>query len=135
MPEITRAIPVLVYDDIPAAHEFLVSALGFEPGGVAFDDDGRAVHGEVRAGGTAIWLHQVTEEHQLESPRAGVAGSGIVVHVDDADAHCERARAAGAVIEYGPTDMPYGAREYGVRDPEGHRWWFASPLHVASTAI
>jgi uncharacterized glyoxalase superfamily protein PhnB len=25
-------------------------------------------------------------------------------------------------------DQPYGQREYGARDPEGHRWWFASPL-------
>lgn len=27
-----------------------------------------------------------------------------------------------------PVDQPYGQREYGARDLEGHRWWFASPL-------
>ena len=133
MPEITRVIPVLVYEDIPAAHDFLVHAFGFEGGGVGHDDEGVAVHGEVRAGGSAIWLHRVTDEHRLESPRAGVAGSGIVVQVDDVDEHCVRARAAGADIQYEPRDMPYGSREYGVRDPEGHRWWFSSPLLVAST--
>ena len=27
-----------------------------------------------------------------------------------------------------PVDQPYGQREYGARDPEGHRWWFAAPV-------
>ncbi|MGH2403467.1 MAG: VOC family protein [bacterium] len=48
--------------------------------------------------------------------------------MDEVDAHCERARAHGAHIEREPEDTPYGQREYAVRDPEGHRWWFATPL-------
>ncbi|MDJ0311816.1 VOC family protein [Arthrobacter sp. H35-D1] len=48
--------------------------------------------------------------------------------VEDVDAHYERVRAAGAVIEHTPQDQPYGRREYGVRDPEGHRWWFGTAL-------
>ncbi len=124
-----RVIPLLVYEDIPAAHDFLVKAFGFDSGGVDRDGEGQAVHGEVRAGDTTIWLHRMTAEHELKSPRAGgMSSSGLVVHVDDVDAHCERARAAGAHIESEPTDMPYGQREYGARDPEGHRWWFAAPL-------
>jgi MerR family transcriptional regulator, thiopeptide resistance regulator len=51
-----------------------------------------------------------------------------VVRVDDVDGHCERARAAGAEIEYGPEDQPYGVREYGARDLEGRRWAFLAPL-------
>jgi uncharacterized glyoxalase superfamily protein PhnB len=31
-------------------------------------------------------------------------------------------------VEREPRDQPYGQREYSARDPEGHRWWFASPL-------
>jgi uncharacterized glyoxalase superfamily protein PhnB len=47
------------------------------------------------------------------------------VHVaDDIDGHCERARAAGAVILQEPTDQFYGARTYRARDPEGHVWTF-----------
>jgi uncharacterized glyoxalase superfamily protein PhnB len=42
--------PVLVYDDIRAAHEFLVDVFGFESGGVTIGADGRPVHGEVPAG-------------------------------------------------------------------------------------
>ena len=124
-----RLIPVLTYQDIAAAHDFLVQAFGFAAGGVHRDPDGRAIHGEVRAGDATIWLHRVTAEHQLDSPlAAGVAHSGIVVHVDDVDAHYRRARSAGARIDSEPVDQPYGQREYGARDPEGHRWWFAAPV-------
>lgn len=124
-----RVIPVLVYRDIQAAHDFLVRAFGFESGGVERAGDGQPVHGEVRVGGTAIWLHRITAEHQLNSPEAlDMAGAGLVVHVSDVDAHFVRARAAGAQIDSEPTDQPYGQREYGARDPEGHRWWLASPI-------
>jgi MerR family transcriptional regulator, thiopeptide resistance regulator len=126
-----RVVPVLTYQDIAAAHDFLVRAFGFAPGGLHRTPDGQAVHGEVRAGDAAIWLHQVTTEYQLESPLAGaVAHSGLFVHVDDVDAHYERARGAGARIDSEPADQPYGQREYGARDPEGHRWWFASPVTI-----
>jgi MerR family transcriptional regulator, thiopeptide resistance regulator len=134
MSEFDRVIPLLVYSDIPAAHDFLVAAFGFESGGVERTPDGVAVHAEVRAGNMKIWLHRVTDEHELGSPKTpGVQGAGLVVYVDDVDAHFKRARAAvGAKIDGEPTDQPYGQREYGVRDPEGHRWWFASPLAQAA---
>lgn len=129
MPNIEQLIPLLTYQDISAAHDFLVQAFGFAPGGVHRGPDGKAVHGEVHAGGTPIWLHRVATEHQLDSPRkVDVANSGLMVRVDDVDAHYERARSAGAVIDSEPVDQPYGLREYGARDLEGHRWWFAASL-------
>jgi uncharacterized glyoxalase superfamily protein PhnB len=129
MPALDRIIPVLVYEDIPAAHDFLVKAFGFESGGVDRDGEGRAVHAEVRAGNAVIWLHRGNAESNLASPRAlNAASSGLVVYVDDVDAHCDLARSRGAFIERAPADMPYGQREYGARDPEGHRWYFAAPL-------
>ena len=125
MNKIKRIIPLLVYKDIAAAHDFLVNAFGFDAGRVDRDADGRPVHGEVQAGDTTIWLHRVTAEHTLDS--SAIASGGLVVHVHDVDAHYERACAAGAKIETEPQNQPYGQREYGVRDPEGHRWWFATP--------
>ena len=103
MPTIERIIPVLTYRDIPAAHDFLVQAFGFASGGVHRTPDGQAVHGEVRAGEAAIWLHRVTAEHHLDSPLA--------------------TDIAGARIDSEPVDQPYGQREYGARDLEGHRSW------------
>jgi len=128
MPSLEGVVPVLTYQDIAAAHDFLVRAFGFDAAGVYRDVEGQAVHGEVRAGNAAIWLHRVAPEHQLDSPRgADVANSGVFVSVDDVDAHYEQARLAGARIDSQPVDQWYGRREYGARDLEGHRWWFATP--------
>jgi uncharacterized glyoxalase superfamily protein PhnB len=135
MVEIDRVIPVLVYEDIALAHDFLVNAFGFESVGVDRNEEGKAVHAEVRGGPTAIWLHRVAAEHEVDSPRnAGLSTSGLVVQVDDVDAHFKRAVAAGARIDSQPVDQPYGYREYGARDPEGHRWWFSTPLTAYTPA-
>lgn len=125
---INRIIPLLTYQDIAAAHDFLVNAYGFESGGIDRNGEGKIMHAEVRLGDAVIWLHRVTAEHQLTSPRVqDVANSGLVVFVADVDAHYARARAHGAHIDSSPTDQPYGQREYSTRDPEGHRWYFATP--------
>ena len=51
---------------------------------------------------------------------------GILAHVDDVDAHFERARRAGATILSEPEDEPFG-RRYRAEDLEGHRWMFVGP--------
>src|SRR5829696_6783197 len=95
MPTIQSIIPLLVYEDIERAHDFLVDAFGFGGGGVERAGDGQAVHGEVVAGDHAIWLHRVTPEHELASPHSMKAQTGgLVVRVDDVDAHYARARPA-----------------------------------------
>jgi uncharacterized glyoxalase superfamily protein PhnB len=122
-----NVVPLLIYEDIPAAQRFLVNAFGFVAGILERDGDGRVVHGEVAINGTAIWLHRATPDHGLRSPRGlSAVNSGVVVLVPDVDAHFERARAAGAVIDREPADQPYGQREYAARDPEGGRWYFAT---------
>lgn len=131
MPAINRLIVLLVYENIPAAHDFLVEAFGFAPGGIERDGQGIPVHAEVRAGDAVIWLHRVTPGHQLFSPRTlpGVSG-GMYIQVDDVDAHFERSRASGADIDSEPRLESYGMYEYGVRDVEGHHWWFGCPVKV-----
>ena len=132
-PTATRAasavIPVLVYEDIEAAHAFLVDAFGLASGGVHRVNDGTVVHAEVRIGDNPIWLHRVAAEHEMASP-AGSPQShgGLTVLVDDVDAHYARSKHAGARLDSAPTDQEYGLREYGARDPENHRWWFSTPI-------
>jgi MerR family transcriptional regulator, thiopeptide resistance regulator len=127
MAESQNVIPLLIYEDIAAVQRFLVSAFGFEAGILERDGEGRVVHGEVSMNGTAIWLHRATANRGLASPNAlPEVNSGVVVLVRDVDAHFERARAAGAVIDREPADQPYGQREYSARDPEGGRWYFAT---------
>lgn len=122
-------IPVIVYDDIEAGHDYLVKVFGFTSGGLHRDDDGVVVHGEVRMGDSPIWLHRVVAEHEMGSPKdAAESHGGLEVLVSDVDAHFARARAAGARIDQPPANQDYGLREYGARDLEGHRWWFSSPI-------
>ena len=123
----SRAIPLLICRDIQASHDFLVNAFGFRPGGVFRDVAGSVVHGEIQVGDCTIWLHRVAPEHRLEAP-TDIASSGLVVLVEDVDAHFVHAKAAGARIQSEPADQPYGQREYGVLDADGHRWWFATPV-------
>jgi uncharacterized glyoxalase superfamily protein PhnB len=54
----------------------------------------------------------------------------LTVFVDDVDAHFERVRSGGVPTDSDPMDQPYGQREYGVRDLEGHRWWFVAPIEA-----
>jgi MerR family transcriptional regulator, thiopeptide resistance regulator len=128
VPEIAQAItPLLVCEDIAAAHEFLVNAFGFASGGVTRDPDGNPVHGEVRMGEMTIWLHRANPEDRLTPPGLLASQStGLAVLVSDVDAHYEHARAHGAAVDGPPVDQPYGRREYGARDLEGHRWWFGT---------
>jgi uncharacterized glyoxalase superfamily protein PhnB len=126
-PAFGDVIPLLACSDIGAEHDFLVSVLGFTSAGLEHSPDGAVVHAEVRAGGRRIWLHREDRANGLSPPgKQGLSGGGIVVYVDDVDAHHKRVRASAADIVSEPADQDYGQREYGVRDPEGHLWWIAT---------
>lgn len=126
---VRRRISILVYEDIEGMHAYLVRVFGLGAGPLAHDDRGDCVHGELDAGDGTIWLHRVAPEFGLASPRTlGSATATTAVMVDSVDAHHERATAEGATIVYGPTDQPYGYREYSARDPEGGLWSFMAPL-------
>lgn len=118
---------LLVYDDVAAAHDYIVRVYGLASGGVERDADGRVTHAEVRAGDQIINLHPSGEDYR--SPRSlGAVTSMTIVTVDDADEHYARIVQAGAEILKSPTDMDYGVREFGARDPEGQLWYFHAPL-------
>jgi DNA-binding transcriptional MerR regulator/uncharacterized glyoxalase superfamily protein PhnB len=126
---VQRRISILVYADLAAAYEFLTRAFGLGPGELTRDGDGRPVHGELQAGDGVVWLHPESPAFGLASPRtAGATTATMAVIVDDVDAHHRHAAAAGATIDYEPVDQPYGYREYGARDSEGHLWSFMKPL-------
>ena len=106
-PRCDRTVPLLVSEDIPAAHDCLVDAFGCEAGGMERHAVGQPMPAAVRAGATTMWWHRGTAEHGCGSARAvGVARSGLVVLVDDSDGHCQRARASDARIAMEPEDRP-----------------------------
>jgi hypothetical protein len=66
MPTFGRLIPLLVYEDIAAAHDFLVTAFGFDAGGVHRNAEGHAVHGDTRnRHGRPEGLHYDTRNQRL----------------------------------------------------------------------
>jgi len=126
---VQKRISILVYADLPAAYEYLIRVFGLGPGELNHDESGEAVHGELQAGDGVLWLHPERSEFSLRSPQSVGAATGMVaVIVDDVDAHHAHAVAEGAQIRYAPMDQPYGYREYGAYDCEGHLWSFMKPL-------
>ncbi len=114
-------IPALKYRDPDKALAWLQEAFGLEPGEVSRDPDGVVAHAEMWHGDSNMMFGKSDAEGQEPTQ-----DFGIYVTVDDPDAHCERAIAAGAEIVYGPDDTPYGSREYGVRDLDGNGWSFGT---------
>jgi uncharacterized glyoxalase superfamily protein PhnB len=128
-------IPMLAYEDGVAALEWLARAFGFEERERWLGPDGALSHGELQAGDGVIMLATPTPDY--ESPRrhrqhcaAARKWSevpwvidGVLVYVDDLDAHFEQAKAAGATILSPIEDGP-PARRYRAEDLEGHRWFF-----------
>ncbi len=122
-------IPYLYYRDPAAAVEFLNKAFGFEIRNVHKDESGGVMHAELGVGKSAVMLGPAREEFGFSEPNQLPARhGGVWCYVDDADAHCARARAAGATIVREPTDQFYGVREYSARDLGGQEWFFAKTL-------
>jgi uncharacterized glyoxalase superfamily protein PhnB len=123
----TRIAPYLLYEDAAAALEWLSNAFGFRERFRHPLDDGRIDHAEMEFDGGLIML--ATPGTDYRSPRRlGRATVVIHVYVDDIRAHCERARAAGAVITREPNEKPYGTIQYAATDPEGHVWLFSEQV-------
>lgn len=125
-------IPGFRYRDAPAALDFLVRAFGFTEHMVVPDGDGGIAHAQLtfEDGRGMIMLGSARDDEwgKLFRPaaEAGTNTCSVYVLVDDVDAHCERARQAGAEIIFEPSDKDYGGRDYGCKDPEGHLWFFGS---------
>lgn len=120
--EAPRLYPSMRYRDAPAAIEFLKDAFGFEERVVYSRDDGTIAHAELRYGPSILMLG--SDRDDMYGKRVG--HGWLYVAVDDPDAHCERARAAGAEIISELHDTDYGSRDYGARDPEGNMWNFGT---------
>jgi uncharacterized glyoxalase superfamily protein PhnB len=120
--------PFARYEDAQAAVEWLGRAFGLERRMVVPSDDGGVAHAELGLGGSVFMLGSAGgTDIGVQSPkRVGTATCGIYVVIEDVDAHCERARAAGAEITREPEDTPCGSREYSARDLEGHPWSFGT---------
>ena len=118
----STVIPVLIYPDVREAVAWLTEAFGFAER-VQIGEDHRS---QLRFGDGAVIVGDV--RHDRRPPREGEITHSVMVRVDDANAHCEHARAHGAKILMEPTDFEYGERQYAAEDPAGHQWTFSETL-------
>jgi uncharacterized glyoxalase superfamily protein PhnB len=122
-----QVTPYLLYEDGEAAIEFVTRAFGFREVDRSIGAAG-GLHAELELspGGGRVYLGQPPSGFQNPSQ----VGRTSLVHilVEDAHAHYERAKAAGARIIEEPNDLPFGHRRYGCADPQGHEWYFAQPI-------
>ena len=119
-------VPVLVYDDVDRAVDWLCATFGFTERLRAGRPGGPVSHAQLKIGDSAIMLGRQGAE--FRPPRPSEVCQYVVVHVQDIDEHFERARKAGAHIVRGPANMPFGERQYTVEDPGGHRWTFSQSI-------
>ncbi len=124
-----EVVPVLIYPDVREAVDWLEAAFGFSErlrigenhrAQLSFGDGGALIVADVR--------------HGRVPPRPGESTHSVLVRVEDAHAHCERAREAGAKILMEPTDFEYGERQYAAEDFAGHQWTFSETLADADPA-
>jgi uncharacterized glyoxalase superfamily protein PhnB len=121
VPEAT-VIPVLIYPDVRAAVVWLTDTFGFVER-VRIGEDHRS---QLQFGDGAVIVADVRADRM--APHSGQVTHSVLVRVQDAHAHCERARAAGARILMEPIDMPFGECQYTVEDLAAHQWTFSETL-------
>jgi uncharacterized glyoxalase superfamily protein PhnB len=127
-------ISSLAYRDNRAALKWLQDAFGFEPSGVLTDSEGNIAHAEMAHGDGLVMIGSEWADW-TRSPASLDGKNTQRVHVfveRDIDAHCERARQAGAKIVMEPADQFYGDRTYIATDLEGHYWTFWQPVRTVS---
>ena len=114
--------PFMRFADADAALEWLSRAFGFDELVVYRSDEGAVHHAEMSLGPGIVMFGP-----------GDPASQGVYVAVEDADAHYERAKAAGAEITREIEDTDYGSREYTALDLEGHVWSFGTYRPEAGT--
>jgi uncharacterized glyoxalase superfamily protein PhnB len=122
-------VPILIYDDVGVAIEWLCRAFGFSER-LRHERNGVIGHAQLSVAEGAIMLGR--QGGPYRAPQGDDVAAYVLVAVDDVDAHCAHARQCGARIDRPPADMPFGERSYTARDHAGHWWTFSQ--HIADVA-
>ena len=107
----------LTVRDVDASADWYCHAIGFVIDRV-YERDGETTGIVLKAGNVRILLNQ--DDGARGADR--VKGAGISLHLtttQDVDGLAERIKAEGWGLETEPSDMPWGARVFRVRDPDG----------------
>ncbi|MDQ2712598.1 MAG: glyoxalase [Acidobacteriota bacterium] len=113
-------IPVLAYPDVNQAAAWLCDAFGFS---VRLRIGDHRVQLNVGEGAVIVREMRSNEVNAMLG-----MGYSVTVRVEDADAHCNRARNHGARITQDPVTQPYGERQYNAHDFAGYSWTFSQSM-------
>jgi uncharacterized glyoxalase superfamily protein PhnB len=113
-------IPVLAYADVNQAAAWLCEAFGFS---VRLRIADHRV--QLNVGDGAVIVREMRPNEVAAAP--GV-GHSVTIRVEDADAHCRRAKNHGARITQEPATQPFGERQYNAEDFAGHAWTFSQSV-------
>ena len=127
-----RISPYLLYSDVEEALQFLSNSFGFAERMRLPGEDGKIMHAEMNYDDGVVMMGNPGADYQ-NPKQTGHTTQMLYIYVDDVDAHCDKARAAGAPILQEPEDQFYGDRNYRTEDPEGHQWTFAQ--HVKDVSL
>jgi PhnB protein len=129
-------VPMLSYENGVAALEWLANVFGFQEKSRMLDEKNkRLAHGEMETGNGIIMLATPTPyyespvKHRQHCEQARKwhevpwVIDGVLVYVDNIDAHYHRAKNAGATI-LSQIEEGFPARRYRAEDLEEHRWMF-----------
>ncbi len=127
----SAVIPVLVYEDVEEAVEWLCDTFGFAERWRAGNH-----RAQLAIGDSAVVVGERRVARALEgndptifrAPRRGEVSHSVLVRVDDLESHYRQARQGGARILQAPQEFPYGERQYTAEDLAGHRWTFSQSV-------
>jgi PhnB protein len=114
--------PYLVAEDGPALLEFAKQVFGAEETFRTVTPAG-GLHAEARIGDSMLMVGGGIPGNEFRSTAKTHA---IHIYVEEADAVCKKALAAGATLIDEPRDQEYGERSGSVKDPAGNIWYIAT---------
>lgn len=120
-----RSMPVLQVRDVSRSEQFYCEKLGFTAHGAWGSPPDFAI---VQRGDVTIALDRSRSGGAIPVNQYWAA----YIYVENADILCEQFRKAGVEIAREPDNMPYGLRDFDIRDPDGHLLAFGHDLHPAS---
>ncbi len=126
--EMPRITAYLYYEDLRGSVDWLVKAFAFQErtDHAVTMPDGTLGHTEIQLGDDGVVMMGHPGPDYRNPKRQHNSVSQLYVYVDDVEAHCANAKAAGAEISTDLEDTFYGDRRYTALDPEGFEWTFAT---------
>jgi catechol 2,3-dioxygenase-like lactoylglutathione lyase family enzyme len=117
MPKITASAPILLVSDVVASANYFRDSVGFNytqfyghpPDFCILNRDGHYLMVAAADPAKIVPFWKIRDKMW-----------NAYFWVDDADALYAEMKAAGARMDYGPCTQPYGVREFGIQDLDGH---------------